>query len=74
MKTLDIVRYRAVRGQSAIVDDCLGSRSRASRPGRKGRDAKAEIQRRAQACLTNFGECAGDRIIRGERYGITHRH
>jgi hypothetical protein len=69
MKTLDIVRYTAVRGQSVIVDDVL-----AVDPALRGRDAQAEIQRRAQACLVNFGERAGDRIIRGERYGITHRN
>jgi hypothetical protein len=43
-------------------------------PALRGGDAQAEVQRRAQACLANFGERAGDRIIRGERYGITHRH
>ena len=69
MKAFDIVRYTAVRGQSVVVDDVL-----AVDPALQGRDARAEIQRRAKACLTNFGERAGDCIIRGELYGITHRH
>jgi hypothetical protein len=69
MKTLDLVRYTAVRGQHVLVDDVL-----AVDPTKNGRDAKEEIRRRARACVTNFGELAGDQIIRGERCGVTWRH
>lgn len=69
MKTLDLVRYSAVRGSYVLVDDVL-----AVDPTQRGKDAKAEIERRARACVTNFGELAGDQIIRGERYGVTWRH
>lgn len=69
MKTLDLVRYTAVRGQRVLVDDVL-----TVDPAQRGRDAKEEIRRRARACVTNFGELAGDQIIRGERHGIAWRH
>jgi len=69
MKSLDLVRYTAVRGQSVLVDDVL-----AVDPAKRGQDAKDEIGRRARACVTNFGEQAGDMIIRGERSGVTWRH
>lgn len=68
MKTLDLVRYTAVRGQHVLVDDVL-----AVDPAQRGRDAKEEIGRRARACVRNFGEMAGDQIIRGERHGVTWR-
>lgn len=69
MKTRDLVRYSAVRGQYVLVDDVL-----AVDPGQRGRDAIEEMQRRASACVKNFGELVGDQIIRGERYGVTWRH
>lgn len=69
MKTLDLVRYTAVRGQQVLVDEVL-----AVDPAQRGYDAKDEIQRRARACVRNFGELASDQIIRGERYGVTWRH
>lgn len=69
MKTLELVRYFAVRDQQVLVDDVL-----AIDPAQRGRDAKAEIQRRATACAKNFGELVGDRIIRGERHGVTWHH
>jgi hypothetical protein len=68
MKTLDLVRYSAVRGDFVLVDDVL-----AVDPARRGEDAKAEIERRARACVTNFGELSSDKIIRNERYGVTWR-
>lgn len=69
MKTLDLVRYSAVRGQTVLVEDVL-----AVDPTLRGTDASAEIGRRARACVTNFGDVAGDQIIRGERLGVTWRH
>ena len=68
MKTLDLVRYTAVRGQHVLVDDVL-----AVDPTQRGRDGKEEIRRRARACVINFGELVGDQIIRGERQGVTCR-
>lgn len=69
MKMMDLVRYSAVRGDRVLVEDVL-----AVDPACRGRDAKAEIQRRARACMTNFGEHPADRIVRGARLGITWRH
>ena len=69
MKKLELVRYTAVRGQRVLVDDGL-----AVDAGRRGKDATAEIERLARACVTNFGELVGDQIIRGERLGCTWRH
>lgn len=68
MKTLDLVRYTAVRGQHVLVDDVL-----AVDPNQRGRDGKKEIRRRARACVINFGEVVGDQIIRGERLGVSCR-
>ena len=69
MKTLDLVRYTAVRGQHVLVVDVF-----AVDPAKRGQDAKDAIGRRAHACVANFGEQAGDKIIRGERLGVTWRH
>ena len=69
MKTLGLVRYSAVRGNYVLVDDVL-----ALDPAQRGKDAKSEIGRRALASVTDFGELASDKIIRGERYGVTWRH
>lgn len=68
MKTMDLVRYSAVRGQHVLVDDLL-----VVDPALRGRDGKEEIRRRARACVINFGEQADDQIIRGERQGVTCR-
>lgn len=69
MKTLDLIRYTALRGQRVLVDDVL-----TVDPAKRGRDAKEEMQRRARACVRDFGELSCDEIIRGERYGVTWRH
>ena len=67
-KQLELVEHTAVRGPRMLVLDVL-----AVDPALRGRDATAEMQRRARACCRDFGELASDQIIRGARCGIAHR-
>ena len=69
MPIVDLVRYTAVRGDHVIADDVL-----ACAPTMRGADAKAEMRRRARACVTNFGDMPSDRVIKGKHFGSAYRH